>query len=78
MNVLMLLDSFPPFGHAGSEQYALGLASAMVRLAREPGLLAALRAGIGPVKGMAENAGELPDLCRNVLAAEAGTSASTT
>ncbi|MEW5772046.1 MAG: glycosyltransferase [Thermodesulfobacteriota bacterium] len=26
MNALMLLDNFPPYGHAGTEQYVLGLA----------------------------------------------------
>jgi len=26
VNVLMLLDNFPPYGHAGTEQYVLGLA----------------------------------------------------
>ncbi len=44
-----------------------GLALAMARLAADPGLRAALRAGIGPVKGMAENADELLALYAGLL-----------
>jgi glycosyltransferase involved in cell wall biosynthesis len=46
---------------------AAALAAAIARLAGEPGLLPSLRAGIGPVKGMAENAGELLAIYRNML-----------
>jgi len=46
---------------------AAALAQAVARLAAQPGLLDALRAGIAPVKAMAENAAELLALYRGVL-----------